>query len=440
MKQKILISLVTGVGAAAVLSVLFMLGNSDAVTSASDNDPSTAVVPTLDFDDPAKSMVVRLDFNSRTDVDLSSAIVSHESSRARIGDPPLLIVQLFDDEGVPIDEFNAWHPLWKFEEGPSGEERRVVLSEGEGKIVFPFDPNLGSMEVKDNALNEDLITVDLKPAIRSFCEENPDDPDCEISDLAIQNVQAVNPPGLILVGQSDSLVIRTTMTNKGPDAPTDAVLTVNVNVPSGVSVTPVNVVQNEAAIALNELRDYDKTYSVACSVPGKHLITFASTIDAKEAATSDPNPSNNVFSKEVTIDCAVPVTINIQPGGDPNSNQLKSNGVIPLAVLSTKAGEYGNPLAFDATKIDPLSVKFGNANLVKNNIGGASEYHGKGHIENSFELDEKTKDGDKDMVLHFDMKKTGLTTGDTQACIRGEFVKDGNLYTFYGCGSVRIIT
>ena len=55
----------------------------------------------------------------------------------------------------------------------------------------------------------------------------------------------------------------------------------------------------------------------------------------------------------------VPVAINIHPGSSENPVNLKSNGNIPVAVLSTRPGEYGLPLAFDATSIHPLTTSFG---------------------------------------------------------------------------------
>jgi hypothetical protein len=51
--------------------------------------------------------------------------------------------------------------------------------------------------------------------------------------------------------------------------------------------------------------------------------------------------------------------------------------------------------------------------------GGASEIHGEGHLERSYELDERTRDADLDMVLHFRAADTGLKVGDTEACEGG---------------------
>lgn len=93
----------------------------------------------------------------------------------------------------------------------------------------------------------------------------------------------------------------------------------------------------------------------------------------------------------------LPVTLDIKPGGLPNSVNPRSRGVIPVAILTTST--------FDATTIDPLSVRFG--------LRGATEAHGRGHIE------DVDGDGDLDLVLHFRTEETGIGCGETSASLTG---------------------
>ena len=94
------------------------------------------------------------------------------------------------------------------------------------------------------------------------------------------------------------------------------------------------------------------------------------------------------------------VTIDIKPGSSPNSINPKSNGVIPVAILTTDT--------FDATTVDPLSVQFG--------PNEATEAHGKGHIEDA------NGDGEPDLVLHFRTQETGITCGEISASLTGQTV------------------
>lgn len=400
-------------------------------------DPSTEPIPALDFDDPAKSMVVRLAFSSRTDVDFQSAMVSLERTHMNIGQPPLLRLRLLDDGGALMMEFNSWHPLWAFGENADGSESRILLPSATGRFVIPFDPSLGTLEVVDIPTEEEVIAVDLKPTIRSFCDANPSDPDCEVADLAVTDVQAINAPPFVLVGTPESVTVRTTMTNLGPDAPMDAVLT-RTTATGGVTATPTMSTRTEAALGLNELRSADESYTIECSQPGAFAVTFTSEIDALRAAVSDPDPSNNVRSLTIPIDCAIPVRINIHPGTFPNPINFRSRSrVVPVALLTTEAGEYGLPLAFDATLVDVLSVRFGPADVLNAMPpGGATEAQGRGHLEDAFELDEVTKDGDLDLVLHFLVSESGLDAADVEACVRGTIVIGGVAFTFFGCDAI----
>ncbi|HEU4995181.1 MAG TPA: hypothetical protein VFT29_10175 [Gemmatimonadaceae bacterium] len=96
-------------------------------------------------------------------------------------------------------------------------------------------------------------------------------------------------------------------------------------------------------------------------------------------------------------DPVINVTIDIRPGTAPNEISLSSNGVIPVAILST-AG-------FDATTVDVATVRFG--------PGGAVESHGFGHM-----LD-VNGDGITDLMLHFRTQDSGLACGATSAGIAG---------------------
>ncbi len=57
-----------------------------------------------------------------------------------------------------------------------------------------------------------------------------------------------------------------------------------------------------------------------------------------------------LFAMASSAGAILMVDIDIKPGGDPNSINLNSRGVIPVAILSTET--------FDATTLDPSTIVF----------------------------------------------------------------------------------
>lgn len=96
--------------------------------------------------------------------------------------------------------------------------------------------------------------------------------------------------------------------------------------------------------------------------------------------------------------CAVAVVaIDIKPGSDRNSINPRSNGNIPVAILTNDT--------FDALQVDPASVRFG--------PNQAHAVHAQGHIA------DVDNDGDVDLLLHFPIRQTGIAPGDDEVTLTG---------------------
>jgi len=104
------------------------------------------------------------------------------------------------------------------------------------------------------------------------------------------------------------------------------------------------------------------------------------------------------------------VNIDIKPGSYPNSINLKSRGVLPVAVLTDNF--------FNAKDIVVNSVLFAGAEPLRGN------------------LEDVDKDGDLDLILHFDTRLLKLTSTDTEAILSAR-LKDNALIK--GTDSVRIV-
>jgi len=106
------------------------------------------------------------------------------------------------------------------------------------------------------------------------------------------------------------------------------------------------------------------------------------------------------------------VDIDIKPGSDPNSVNPKSKGLVPVAILGSDT--------FDVLDVDVTTLAFGPS--------GAAPAH-NGHLE------DVNDDGFTDLVTHYKQKETGITKGDTEACLTGQTTGGTPIE---GCDSIKI--
>lgn len=104
---------------------------------------------------------------------------------------------------------------------------------------------------------------------------------------------------------------------------------------------------------------------------------------------------------------ATPITIDIKPGGEPNSINLSNEGVIAVAILAVDG--------FNPSTVDPATVEFVE-------VEGTSPEH--------FAME------GGDLIMHFRTQDTGITSTDTKACLTAETYAAEALK---GCDSVRIV-
>ena len=111
------------------------------------------------------------------------------------------------------------------------------------------------------------------------------------------------------------------------------------------------------------------------------------------------------------------VSVDIKPGGTPNSINLKSHGTVPVAILTAAT--------FDATRVDPTTVTLAGAlvKLKKNGTPMAA-------------YEDVDGDGRADLVLHVSTQDLQLDESSTEAVLKG-WTFDEKAIT--GADAVRIV-
>lgn len=113
--------------------------------------------------------------------------------------------------------------------------------------------------------------------------------------------------------------------------------------------------------------------------------------------------------------------IDVKPDSDSNEINLRSRGVVPVAVLQTDD--------FDPTS-EAVRYRFGSPDAVANG-DGACPMH-EGHVEN---LD---GDGGDDFILHFPIQDAGFEGDETEAELRWE-KDDSGEHGLAGRDSIQIL-
>lgn len=165
--------------AAGVALVLALAASGLTALAQTPDDPETAPIPTIEPFSSAESIVIEVVFQSPTEVEFVRGTVSLAPPPALIGGPPLIKIEVFDVSGQLLEEFNEWHPLWVEAIDESGDLEMIVEDSGEGRFVFAFAPDIGTVTITDIELNQELIEIDARQIVLAYCAGSPGDPGCK---------------------------------------------------------------------------------------------------------------------------------------------------------------------------------------------------------------------------------------------------------------------
>lgn len=138
-----------------------------------------------------------------------------------------------------------------------------------------------------------------------------------------------------------------------------------------------------------------------------------------EPAGGDPFAGTHIFSLDpTTLVCTPPlvtqVLIDVKPASSANTLNVRNEGVIPVAILTTDT--------FDAADVDADSVRFGATGTEASAASSA--------------LEDVDGDGDLDLMLHFRTAASGIGCSTTAATLTG--VTTGGIH-IAGTDTLRII-
>jgi uncharacterized delta-60 repeat protein len=167
----------------------------------------------------------------------------------------------------------------------------------------------------------------------------------------------------------------------------------------------------------------DGKVTTAFSTPASNALDVLAQPDGKLVAiggTRDLSVSGSgdfALARYLGAASAITVAVDVKPDSTDNVISLQSNGVVPVAILSTAS--------LNAADVDPTSVCFGDAEAAAERACVARQP--QGHLE------DVNRDGRLDLLLQYDVARTGIDRGDTQACLTGT-TRSGT--AIEGCDSI----
>lgn len=280
------------------------------------------------------------------------------------------------------------------------------------------DVTLGGFTFDDNAFPDAAFFVSGGPPSLSFTSTGDIDQDLLIAadpdattfifgipvvfDLVFIDNRIVNDVGPDLVvfelGANDGALVDIEVEGSLVGA-LPFLLTPTGETAAGFSLNAVAIDLSEFGIAEGTRVQTIRINNDSSLVPGG--VTISSSIAAVGALNSAA-PS-------------ISISIDIKPESDQNPINLRSNGVVPVAILGSDS--------FDIADIDVSTLSFGPS-------GAAPAHRSGGHVT------DVNGDGILDLLSHYATQQTGISAGDMGACVTGSLL-DGT--PIRGCDTLQLV-
>lgn len=145
-------------------------------------------LPVVEYGTDDKLMTIQAHFNGRANLVIDNVAVDYGVPPLLEGGASILNLQAFDGSGVALFQFSSWHPLLRLGTFDLVDNPQPTIIHGpavwgsaaKSAFLLPFSPALHTLTITDLELGQELVTVDLRPAILDFCAVHADDADCQI--------------------------------------------------------------------------------------------------------------------------------------------------------------------------------------------------------------------------------------------------------------------
>lgn len=303
-------------------------------------------------------------------------------------------------------------------------------------VMLPFSPKISDVTIADED-GVPLGNISLADAVRVFCKFNPADQDCaEGFDLEITEMTA-EISETSLVGELVPIAVRTVVVNNGPTSDVPATLDVALANGGSLTISPsTDAVSDSVDVGTPWVRVSE--FTAECSDSGTGAVTFDGAVAQDTDERVELNLTNNESTASVEYECLLPVAINVRPGVSHNRVNA-GEGRVSFAILTTDVAGYDLPLAFDAAWVDPASIIVAPREqaLAGDGAGLSSTARLRDQRER---FDERTRDGDLDLLAWFKADESGLTIDGGELCVVGTFERsDGTGGRFIGCDSAQLV-
>ena len=291
-----------------------------------------------------------------------------------------------------------------------------------------IDPDTGEVVLHPSSPPE-LRIIGFDPPDIRFIPDYEFDMTVRLVPLGLEDTADLSITKTCTPDSGLSFVCLLRVSNLGPGLPKNVVVDDVVTASRGGSFTlgtPSASRSDGSTFATNpcSIAAADRISCAIGTVPVGGSVTVSVRIvsnalgDYDDVATVTTDSTDSVSANDRATGGWTVVPIDIRPGATPNAINVNDSGAVAVAILLASG--------FNPVVVDFTTVCFGDAEDPAART--CVEIHNTGHRQDA------DKDRDIDLLLHYEVRRTGIDAGDTSACLTGSTFAGR---TIVGCDSVK---